>query len=159
MTSMNMVWPRLLSLLGLACMLLAPACLGISENETGTEPSSSLANGLKIYFTGTTTSGNTIVSRGFSMMGRNYACADCHGTQGQGGRVTLMMQQVDVPAVTWPELRRNRAEHFPYTEATVKRAITEGINPAGKPLDRFMPRWEMPDRDLDDLIAFMKTLE
>lgn len=41
----------------------------------------------------------------------------------------------------------------------IKRAITEGLNPAGEPLDRTMPRWQMSEEDLDDLLEFLKTLD
>ncbi len=50
-------------------------------------------------------------------------------------------------------------EHPPYTEETLKSAITRGINPAGDPLDEAMPRWRMSGQDLDDLVVFIKTLE
>ncbi len=50
-------------------------------------------------------------------------------------------------------------EHPPYTDATIKQAITDGLNPAGDPLDHTMPRWQMSERDLDDLLEFLKTLE
>jgi hypothetical protein len=45
-----------------------------------------------------------------------------------------------------------------YTDALIDRAITQGINPAGKPLDWTMLRWEMTEEDLNDLIAYLKTL-
>jgi hypothetical protein len=50
-------------------------------------------------------------------------------------------------------------EHPPYTDELIKRAITEGLNPAGEPLDRTMPRWRMSEEDLDDLVEFLKTLD
>jgi len=50
-------------------------------------------------------------------------------------------------------------EHEPYTDEDIKRAITEGIEPDGEPLDWPMPRWTMSDEDLDDLIEFLKTLD
>lgn len=49
-------------------------------------------------------------------------------------------------------------EHPPYTEETIKRAIREGIDPAGEPLDLTMPRWKMTDMDLDDVVEYLKTL-
>lgn len=49
-------------------------------------------------------------------------------------------------------------EHPPYTDALLKRAVTQGIDPAGNPLDWTMPRWRMTREDLDDLVAFLKTL-
>lgn len=50
-------------------------------------------------------------------------------------------------------------EHEPYTDETIKRAITEGVEPNGEPLDWLMPRWSMSDEDLDDLIEFLETLD
>jgi len=45
-----------------------------------------------------------------------------------------------------------------YMDALIDRAITQGINPAGKSLDWTMLRWEMTEEDLNDLIAYLKTL-
>lgn len=53
---------------------------------------------------------------------------------------------------------RGQRGHPPYTDELIKRAITEGLDPGGKPLDKTMPRWKMSDRDLDDVIAYLKQL-
>ena len=50
-------------------------------------------------------------------------------------------------------------EHEPFTDETIKRAITEGIEPDGEPLEWPMPRWTMSDEDLDDLLEFLKRLD
>jgi cytochrome c oxidase subunit II len=50
-------------------------------------------------------------------------------------------------------------DHPPYTEDTLKRAILQGIDPAGEPLAWPMPRWRMGHEDLNDLIDFLKTLD
>ncbi len=50
-------------------------------------------------------------------------------------------------------------EHPPYTDETIKRAITDGLNPAGESLDYTMPHWQMSDDNLNDLLEFLKTLE
>lgn len=95
------------------------------------------------------------------MMRNSLACADCHGEDGKGGRVTIMMDTFEAPDITWPELtgeHPGEEEHPPYTEETLKRAITAGINPAGERLDAVMPRWEMSDSDLLDLIEYLMTL-
>jgi hypothetical protein len=73
-----------------------------------------------------------------------------------------MMQTFDVPDITWPELtgeHEEHEEHEPYTEETVKQAIVQGVDPAGHSLEYPMPRWQMSDNDLNDLLAFLKTLE
>lgn len=49
-------------------------------------------------------------------------------------------------------------EHPPYTDVMIKRAITQGLDPAGKPLVWTMPRWRMDHADVADLLAYLKTL-
>lgn len=82
----------------------------------------------------------------------------------------MMMSYFDTPNITWDVLtqeeeheeepgKTEHEEHPPYTEETLKRAITKGIDPAGEPLDDEMPRWRMSEQDLDDLVEFIKTLE
>jgi cytochrome c oxidase subunit 2 len=40
----------------------------------------------------------------------------------------------------------------------IKRAVTQGIGADGRKLDLIMPRWQMSDTDLNDLIAYLKTM-
>jgi hypothetical protein len=56
------------------------------------------------------------------------------------------------------EKGKEELEHPPYTDALIQRAVTGGIDPAGKPLDWTMPRWKMSDPDFADLLAYLKTL-
>ncbi len=72
-----------------------------------------------------------------------------------------MMQTFDVPNITWPELTGPHpgTNEPPYTESTLKRAITQCLDPSGGTLDYPMPRWQMSAADLDDLAAFIKTLK
>ena len=87
------------------------------------------------------------------------ACVNCHGPQGQGGRIAVMIQTVDVPNITWPNLTAHDMDHPPYTEETLKRAITQGLDPAGNPLEYPMLRWNMSEQDFNDLVSFIKTLK
>jgi cytochrome c oxidase subunit II len=70
-----------------------------------------------------------------------------------------MMQSYDVPNITWAELTAQDMDHPPYTEETRKRAITQGLDPAGNQLEYPMPRWQMSEQDLNDLVAYIKTLK
>jgi len=122
------------------------------------------ANGERIYLTATSNSGSPITyqsSAGWmpgTMMMR-VACATCHATTGHGGPVTMFAQSFVAPDITWPVLTgAGDMDHPPYTEETVKRAITEGIDPGGHALDPAMPRWSMTPADLDDLVSFLQTL-
>ena|ERR1035437_1638653 len=118
------------------------------------------SNGQRIYFTATSTSGQPITYTGgpATMMQGRLACVNCHGPQGHGGTVAIMMQRVDVPNITWTQLTAPDADPQPYTEETLKRAVTQGIDPAGNPLNYPMPRWQMSAQDVSDLVSFVKTL-
>lgn len=48
------------------------------------------------------------------------------------------------------------SDHQAYTEESLRRAITEGIDPAGNRLDDAMPRWFMSEQDLTDLIKYLQ---
>lgn len=139
------------------------------------------SNGEQIYFTGTSRSGTPVTfdmhgdrgMMGGMIMRGGMGCADCHGPEGRGGRVRMMMSSFTAPDIRYTTLTSGEMahgheegdghdgeeEHPPYTDETIKRAITQGINPAGEPLDWPMPRWSMSDADLDDLITYLKTLE
>jgi cytochrome c553 len=125
------------------------------------------SNGERIYFTGTSRSGPPITSqmRGMHrMQGGMLGCAACHGEDGSGGRVRMMMATVVAPDIRWSHLtdaehEDEHEDHPPYDETALRRAIRRGIDPAGEPLEWSMPRWEMTDAQLDDLAAFLKTLE
>ena len=88
-------------------------------------------------------------------------CANCHGAAGKGGVFTFPDGTL-APDISWSTLSKPMEMHGEaepaYTEDTLKRAITKGIGSDGDELAPWMPRWQMPERDLDDLIAYLKTL-
>jgi hypothetical protein len=125
------------------------------------------SNGERIYFTGVSETSPRIASQmpGMHRMtdGR-LACADCHGSDGRGGTVRMMMSSFEAPDIRYHTLTENahsadHADHPPYTDEDIKRAITEGIDPSGEPLEWLMPRWDITDEQLNDLISFLMTLE
>lgn len=122
-----------------------------------------VSNGQRIYFTAESASGKTIVRTGGLFFMHRVACVTCHGEDGEGGRIAMMMWDIDVPNITWEHL--TEAEHGngdeahpPYDDESLGKAITEGIEPDGEELNDFMPRWQMSDEDLGDLIEYLKTL-
>jgi cytochrome c oxidase subunit II len=130
------------------------------------------SNGERIYFTGTSDSGGVIRSDrpGMGrMMAGGMACVDCHGEDGRGSTFSMMMGTYEAPDIRYSTLTAEdhggeegegeHDEHPPYTDETIKRAITDGIDPGGEALEWPMPRWEMSESDLNDLLAFLKTLE
>jgi len=106
------------------------------------------------------------------MTGRDHlACVACHGSEGKGGKVEMMVS-FKAPDIRYSVLaskehmhqeaeegQTHEMEHPPYTNETLKRAITAGLDPAGIPLNQYMPRWKMSDDDLNDLLAFLNTIK
>lgn len=123
------------------------------------------SNGERIYYTGFNDQGQRIPSTQgpIWLYMHGGGCVDCHGINGRGG-VPVMMGEEIPSDITYEALTsehgeaEHEEEHPPYTDETIKISIRDGINPLGEPLDPTMPRWQMSDRDLDDLLDYLKTL-
>ena len=117
------------------------------------------SNGERIYFTATSERGTEITytggpgSSGWMMMGGRLACVSCHGPDGRGGEHSMgMMQVMDSKDIRWSVLQPEfDAEKF-------RLAVVKGQDPDGTQLKPDMPRWNISNDDLADLIAFLKTL-
>lgn len=159
---------------GVLVGLLLVACLGLvlwrlawPWGPATTVPTRYRSNGEQIYFTATSQRGTPITSdMGMGMMGGGMmTSASCHGPDGRGGRVQMMMHVFETPDIRYQTLTAEEMEneeeeaHPPYTDEDIRRAITQGIEPNGEPLDWPMPRWTISDKDLDDLLEFLKTLD
>jgi mono/diheme cytochrome c family protein len=99
------------------------------------------------------------------MMGQSLTCADCHGADSRGGVHYIHMQSVDAPAIYYDALVQMRQEDLGgtpqpagYSLAEFRQAVVGGKDAAGDSLDQVMPRWQMDDADLADLLSFLKTL-
>ncbi len=164
-------------LAGAVVGLLSAAVLGAGFALTGPQPlrlGGIASNGERIFKTATSERGTPIdMSIGRMHMGATMGmggggmmtCADCHGADGRGGAVTMMMLgSFEPPDIRYRTLTQphqgapGEPEHLPYDDATLRQAITQGLDPAGATLEFPMPRWQMSDEDLADLIAYLKTL-
>ena len=121
------------------------------------------SNGERIYFTATSDSGKPIVAPmgRMAMSTPMMACADCHGADGRGGTVRVMMGWFEAPDIRYQTLiaAKHEGGHPPYTDELIQRAITQGLDPDGDPLAFPMPRWQMSASDLADLIGYLRELE
>ncbi|MGH8275784.1 MAG: c-type cytochrome, partial [Steroidobacteraceae bacterium] len=114
--------------------------------------------------------------------GADAACVNCHRRSGLGQLEGL----APVPAITAWYLYRPRSEVRPrhedagelpaaapepgaqpelllrprsaYTDATLARAIRDGVGADGQPLSFLMPRFRIDDADMASLIAYLKQL-
>ena len=153
-----------------------PQQIGANETDLGTETFRS--NGERIYFTATSDRSTPITYTGEpawngGMMGNrssggmmnggssremgkngNLTCASCHGADGRGGVHTMIgMQTMKSADIRWSALKSEfDAEKF-------RLAVTKGQDPDGKKqLNHDMPRWNIGNDDLGDLITYLKTL-
>ena len=117
------------------------------------------SNGERIYFTATSDRGKDISysggpsSKGWMMMYGQLACASCHGPDARGGVHSMgMMQQMDAKDIRWKTLEGE------FDTEKFRLAVEEGKDPDGTQLSIDMPRWNMSDGDIADLIDYLKTL-
>lgn len=125
----------------------------------GSSPSAYASVGERIFLTGVGTDGQTIphnapqVSQGSLTMGGG-GCGSCHGANGRGGTIRMMAgSSIKAPDITYDALIAAG-----FTDATIRGAIRNGLDEAGKPLDVAMPHWQMNGADLAATIAYLKVL-
>lgn len=147
-------------------------CMGLCGHAPSAAESTSADVGESIYRRGVLASaaplqGTRPGSPGLA--GAEAACVNCHRRSGLGsGEGTLT-----IPPVTGQYLFRARGtaqepmlhghgktlgHREAYTDATLARAIREGVDSTGRPLDPLMPRFALVDADMGELIGYLKTL-
>lgn len=121
--------------------------------------------GKQIYLRGNSPSGEPVTASlgeaSVEVPGETLPCVNCHGYDGRG-----KPEGAVVPSdVTWEALTKpygvthaSGREHPPYTDRTLARAITDGLDPAGNPLATAMPRYALSLKDMADLLAYLKRI-
>jgi mono/diheme cytochrome c family protein len=86
---------------------------------------------------------------------QRYGCINCHGPSGLGGVPNPLSEDKAIPPLSGQDFR----EEF-NTDAKIKEMIRSG-SVIGKPPITSMPHWGgiIPDEDLNDLVAYLKTLK
>ena len=162
---------RVASLVLVSMFLAACTAPWGTTQRSGTAwgPGSFDSSGERIYFTAINDQGERIRYRGGPdlggmMMGGYLTCASCHGPDARGGVHVMHMQTMDAPDIRWSALAAHEEEeahedeHEGYDLETFRLAVVEGQHPDGEPLSSDMPRWQMDDRDLADLAAYLQSL-
>jgi len=140
--------------------------------------------GESIYLRGVLGSGQALRATrddgGTGATGAAAACVNCHQHSGLGathqssgigasapsnqippiaGRYLFEPVRSGPSARNLPYVDGMRSNRSPYTEATLARAIREGIDADGRRLRYLMPRFEIGDGDMASLIAYLRTLD
>jgi hypothetical protein len=105
-----------------------------------------------------------------STIGADAACVSCHQRSGLGsveGREWtppiagdyLFHSSAHDASEMLPYVETVHRNREPYTDATLARAIREGLDPQGRPLSYLMPRYALDDGDMAALIGYLKKLD
>jgi ABC-type branched-subunit amino acid transport system substrate-binding protein len=143
-----------------ALALLLPAAAAAAGALTPAE-----TRGREIYLHGRSAAGRAIgaffgADEGSEIAASVLPCASCHGTDGRGvseGTVApadIRGSVLGAPFVAADGVRRRTA----YDAATLARAVREAVDAGGSPLSAVMPHYRIDDRDLDDLLAYLRRL-
>ena len=157
----------------------AAGCLALLIGAaTGRAAAAPVSVGESIYLHGTGFTAPIEATRGADLrsQGAEVACVTCHRRSGLGvsNGFGARARSVIIPPITGqylyhsrdaafeeaglPYLQNARANRGTYTDATLARAIREGIDPDGKTLAYLMPRFALSDADMAALIAYLKQL-
>jgi len=130
--------------------------------------------GESIYMRGVLASGASLEGsrQGASVTkGAQAACVSCHRRSGLGttegrivippiaGRYLFHARKTDFDEADLPYIESERSNRDPYTDATLARAIREGLDSEGTPLGYLMPRFALGDADMAALLDYLKKLE
>jgi len=108
---------------------------------------------------------------GATVRGADAACVNCHRRSGLGsseGRITIppiagpylfaprgkSLEQLRIPFVDTARLN-----HDPYTDESLARAIREGVGANERPFNYLMPRYQIDDATMAELIAYLKEIK
>ena len=97
---------------------------------------------------------------GGGMMGGG--CATCHGSDGHGRTTaTFTSPNITYGNLTDPQgmLQPDGTRGPTYTDATLRTAVTQGLDPEGSRLEAPMPQWQLTRSEWDDLLAYLETLK
>lgn len=121
--------------------------------------------GKRIYLAGESPSGagiSAVVGSDAVLPATAVPCAGCHGSDGLG----RAEGGADPGPIVWSHLVKpyghehpRGRKHPPFTKASLARAITSGVDPAGNRLDPAMPRFSLSSEDMASLLAYLERLE
>jgi hypothetical protein len=149
----------------------------------GGRPDALAEAGRRIYEEGVLPEGTPLRAlrpEGFSLEGEDAACATCHRRSGMGSVEGSVDRTILVPPVAGPVLFEPARFHETYLDpfhhwvpskswsraltrgayddATLGRALREGLDPDGRPLVAPMPRYELDTAAVAALAAHLRTL-
>lgn len=167
---------------GLAVIVMVAAAFGpaLADPFDGGDA----AAGRRLYWEGIGADGQPIrgVTQGdIAVSGAQFSCLNCHRPSGQGSteggnyvpaitapilfqprhldrnRLFKELYQEAQPETFWARVRQPRLRPG-YDGTTLARVLREGVDSSGAPIHPIMPRYDLPDQDVRNLLAFLRGL-
>jgi hypothetical protein len=150
---------------------LATLCMVIANPTYAAAPGRDHAQ--RLYREGILVNGAPLVGEraiGLMVEGQEAACANCHRRSGLGaieggvmvppiaGRFLTSQALVPVGDAFVPHAQKFAANRPAYTDATLARAIRNGLAPDGRALNLLMPRYALDDATMHELIGYLQGL-
>lgn len=167
---MKLLLTVLLLLLSLANAFAAPVPPELS-------PADIQRLGERMYRDGILPNGEVMkafVSDDVPVDGTAFTCVSCHLRSGLGsvegevvttptnGRILYQERKPYIKGAEFVPSIANYAKYLPvrpaYTDETLAALISAGVDPTGRSVLKVMPRYELDDRDMAIMIAYLKTL-
>ncbi len=157
----------------LLALLLALCPATRSSTVVAAEPEAEGGIGRDIFLHGELRAGQPVSAThrgGASVPGRDAACSTCHRRSGLGsveglvavppiaGAYLYAPHGKSLEALGIPYADTERIAHEPYTDASLARAVRDGVGPDGREFNPLMPRYQLDDRAMASLIAYLKDL-
>ncbi len=149
------MWNRTLPIAACRAMIfgwvVAVSLAAATAADAASTLTPNLAAGKKIYQAG-------LDPKPLDAPGRASACSACHGRTGQG----KLEAGVQIPPIAFDVLAAPGSNsgglRAAYDEASLRRAVADGIGASGQPLAALMPRQPLTDAQWRDLYRYLTVL-
>jgi mono/diheme cytochrome c family protein len=144
-----------------------PRSRGAPAVERGGPLTESEQRGKALFLRGVMSSGAPVVGRlgpeGVELTGPDAACGRCHGPRGRGtGEGGVAAPSIQASRLFAPVSRADpdtgQWERPAYDDRTLAEALRRGVSSGGRALGPVMPRFELPERELEELLAYLHRL-
>ncbi len=157
----------------LGAVLAAPGVMPAALAAAAPSHAAPGPGGESIYRLGMLASGQPVAAvrqPDLKVSGADAACANCHRRSGLGelegtisippiaGAYLFHPRATDRDDLDLPFVDTMRPDRDPYTEATLARAIREGVAVDGHTLSYLMPHYVLSDADMAALIGYLKGM-
>ena len=151
---------------GLASSVVTPTSTSVASSAIAAEPAPADERGQYIYTEGKSRSNRVITAvlrRGEAPVpAAILPCGSCHGTDGRGAADYSGVAPLNINWYALAQAGKHEHGarlHTAFDEQSIARAIIDGVDPDGNALDSTMPRYNMSDEDMADLIAYLKAVD